>query len=70
VDQSIGAGHFDGRPNEVTTKKLYDFLDVSRGVSAFLDGMPAAPGWDCGTRVKGNSLEETTSIVAYALHYP
>ena len=32
---------FDGFPNEVTVKKTYDFLDVSRGVQAFLNGMPA-----------------------------
>ena len=33
---------FDGMPNESTVKKTYDFLDLSRGVDAFLNGMPAA----------------------------
>jgi len=33
---------FDGMPNEATVKKTYDFLDLSRGVEAFLNGMPAA----------------------------
>jgi len=33
---------FDGMPNESTVKKAYDFLDLSRGVEAFLNGMPAA----------------------------
>ncbi|MEH6559296.1 MAG: DUF1254 domain-containing protein [Oceanicoccus sp.] len=33
---------FDGMPNESTVNKAYDFLDVSRGVQAFLNGMPAA----------------------------
>ena len=33
---------FDGMPRETTVKKTYDFLDVSRGVQAFLTGMPAA----------------------------
>lgn len=28
-------------PNEATVKKVYDFLDLSRGVEAFLNGMPA-----------------------------
>jgi hypothetical protein len=32
---------FDGMPSEATVKKVYDFLDLSRGVSAFLNGMPA-----------------------------
>nr|WP_231616146.1 DUF1254 domain-containing protein [Novipirellula artificiosorum] len=33
---------FDGMPSESTAKKTYDFLDLSRGVDAFLNGMPAA----------------------------
>ena len=33
---------FDGMPNEATVKKAYDFLDLSRGVEAFLNGIPAA----------------------------
>ena len=33
---------FDGMPSESTVKKTYDFLDLSRGVDAFLNGMPAA----------------------------
>ena len=33
---------FDGMPSEATVNKAYDFLDLSRGVEAFLNGMPAA----------------------------
>lgn len=33
---------FDGMPNESTVTKAYDFLDLSRAVEAFLNGMPAA----------------------------
>jgi len=33
---------FDGMPSESTVRKAYDFLDLSRGVEAFLNGMPAA----------------------------
>jgi len=33
---------FDGMPSRATVEKAYDFLDVSRGVEAFLSGMPAA----------------------------
>lgn len=33
---------FDGMPSDATVTKAYDFLDLSRGVNAFLDGMPAA----------------------------
>jgi len=32
---------FDGMPSESTVQKTYDFLDLSRGVEAFLNGMPA-----------------------------
>ena len=32
---------FDGMPSESTVRKTYDFLDLSRGVEAFLNGMPA-----------------------------
>ena len=32
---------FDGMPSKATVEKTYDFLDVSRGVEAFLSGMPA-----------------------------
>ena len=33
---------FDGMPSEATVQKTFDFLDLSRGVSSFLNGMPAA----------------------------
>jgi hypothetical protein len=33
---------FDGMPSKSTVQKAYDFLDLSRGVEAFLNGMPAA----------------------------
>jgi len=33
---------FDGMPDEETVKKVYDNLDFSRGVEAFLNGIPAA----------------------------
>ncbi len=33
---------FDGAPDEETVKLVYDQLDFSRGVEAFLTGMPAA----------------------------
>ena len=33
---------FDGMPSKDTVKKAYDFLDLSRGSQAFLDGIPAA----------------------------
>ncbi|BHH84692.1 hypothetical protein LA52FAK_29810 [Desulforhopalus sp. 52FAK] len=32
---------FDGMPSESTVQKTYDFLDLSRGVETFLNGMPA-----------------------------
>jgi len=33
---------FDGMPSEATVQKAYDFLDLSRAVQAFHNGMPAA----------------------------
>lgn len=33
---------FDGTPKKETAEKIYDFLDVSRGTEAFLNGIPAA----------------------------
>ena len=33
---------FDGMPSEATVEKTFDFLDLSRGVETFLNGMPAA----------------------------
>ena len=33
---------FDGFPSESTAEKVYDFLDLSRGVETFLNGIPAA----------------------------
>lgn len=32
---------FDGMPDEATTEKVYDFVDLSRGVEAFISGIPA-----------------------------
>ena len=32
---------FDGMPSEATVEKTFDFLDLTRGVETFLNGMPA-----------------------------
>ncbi|MDI1429029.1 DUF1254 domain-containing protein [Polyangium sorediatum] len=43
VETSIGTlEFFDGFPTEETARKVFDFLDMSRGVKVFLDGIPAA----------------------------
>ena len=40
--QYLGELNFkDGMPDKETVKKTYDFLDVSRGVETFLNGIPA-----------------------------
>jgi len=31
----------DGMPSEATVRKTYDFIDLSRAVDAFLNGIPA-----------------------------
>ena len=33
---------FDGMPSKATVEKVYDYLDLMRGVETFLNGMPAA----------------------------
>ena len=43
VETSIGTlEFFDGMPSDETVSKAYDFLDLQRGVSVFLDEMRAA----------------------------
>src|ERR1700728_1609124 len=43
VDTRIGKlKFFDGLPDPETVNKVYDNLDFSRGVEAFLSGIPAA----------------------------
>jgi hypothetical protein len=43
VDTPIGTlNFFDGFPDDATVQKVYDNLDFSRGVQAFMSGMPGA----------------------------
>ena len=43
VETRIGTlEFFDGMPNTYTVEKVYDNLDLMRGVEAFLNGVPAA----------------------------
>lgn len=48
---------FDGMPSKSTVKKTYDFLDLSRGVETFLNGMPAASVYAMLEGLKGAGLE-------------
>jgi hypothetical protein len=48
---------FDGMPSESTVQKTYDFLDLSRGVDAFLNGMPAASMYAMLEGLKNAGLE-------------
>ena len=48
---------FDGMPSESTVKKVYDFLDLSRGVEAFLNGMPATSMYAMLEGLKDAGLE-------------
>jgi hypothetical protein len=48
---------FDGMPSESTVQKTYDFLDLSRGVDAFLNGMPAASIYAMLEGLKNAGLE-------------
>src|SRR5690349_8340525 len=43
VETRIGTlKFFDGLPDQETVRKVYDQLDFSRGIEAFLSGIPAA----------------------------
>ena len=45
VDTPIGTlNFFDGFPDDATVQKVYDNLDFSRGVQAFMSGMPGKIG--------------------------
>jgi hypothetical protein len=42
VETRIGTlDFFDGLPSKATAEKVYDFLDLARGVETFLNGIPA-----------------------------
>lgn len=47
---------FDGMPKPETVRKAYDFLDVSRGSEAFLNGIPAASVYALLEGLKGAGL--------------
>jgi len=50
---------FDGFPDDATVEKVYDHLDFSRGVQAFLTAMPGASAYAM-RKNKGSSLSLTT----------
>lgn len=48
---------FDGLPSQETVRKAYDFLDLSRGAEAFLNGIPAASVYAVLEGLQGEGLE-------------
>lgn len=48
---------FDGMPSNDTVRKSFDFLDVSRGVEAFLSGLPAASVYAALEGMKSAGME-------------
>jgi len=48
---------FDGMPGEATVQKTFDFLDLSRGVEVFLNGMPATSTYAMLEGLKKAGLE-------------
>lgn len=48
---------FDGMPSEETTTKVYDFLDISRAVDVFLNGMPGVSMYAMLEGLKESGLE-------------
>ena len=53
---------FDGMPSRATVDKTYDFIDVARGVEAFLTGMPAASIYAICEGLRSVGVGANTSI--------
>ena len=63
--QSLGELYFnDGMPNPETVEKAYDYIDLSRAVDSFLDGMPAASIYAMLEGQKGIGLNRMTLVLA------
>src|SRR4051812_13519898 len=53
---------FDGLPDKATVQKVYDNIDFSRGVEAFLSGIPAASIYAACQGMEDIGLEKNRGI--------
>ena len=66
VKTSIGTlNYFDGVPTEATAKTVYDYLDRSRAVEAFLNCIPAMSMYGIREGQREFGLDASNKIVIY-----
>jgi len=58
---------FDGFPDDATVEKVYDNLDFSRGVQAFLDAMPGASVYAVREGLRSQGADNRTVLVMQTL---
>jgi len=66
VETSLGRlEYFDGVPSEATVDKVYDYLDRSRAVEAFLNCIPAMSMYSIRQGQRDFGLDASNKIVVY-----
>lgn len=58
---------FDGFPDEATVEKVYENLDFSRGVLAFLNAMPGASAHAIGEGMRSQGADNQTVLIMETL---
>jgi hypothetical protein len=68
VETSLGTlKFFDGFPDDATVQKVYDNLDLQRGVQAFLTGLPAALFYSVRTGIRTFGPDNQTMLITESL---
>ena len=68
VETSLGTlRFFDGFPDSATVQKVYDNLDLQRGVRAFLTNLPAASAYALRTGVRTFGPDNQTVLISESL---
>ena len=66
LETSIGTmNFFDGVPDEASVDKVYDYLDRSRAVEAFLNCIPAMSMYSIREGMKEFGIDDYNKIVIY-----
>jgi hypothetical protein len=68
VKTSLGTlRFFDGLPDDATVQKVYDNLDLQRGVQVFLTSMPAASAYAFRTGIRTFGPDNQTLLISESL---
>lgn len=68
VETSLGTlRFFDGFPDEATVQKVYDNLDLQRGVQVFLTSIPAASAYAFRTGIRTFGPDNQTVLITESL---